>query len=68
MAKRAKNDHPSGRVVSYEDADGITRSVVVESGHLLPDSVPAKVRDDLLEQDGWSEINQSSGQSAGKGK
>jgi hypothetical protein len=63
--KRARYDGPSGTGVdvAYTTNEGEDKSVHVDPGHQLPDDVPAKLRDSLLEQAGWSEVNQAGGSS-----
>lgn len=62
--KRARYDGPSmavevqiprsGDEAEFYSAD----SVIVPRGHLLPDDVPAKIRDELLERPDWAEVDQ----------
>lgn len=53
--KRARYDGPSMAVeVQIPDAE----PVAVQRGHLLPDDVPAKIRDELLERPDWAEVDQ----------
>lgn len=60
--KRARYDGPHTAVVI--DPNGL--NITVERGHLLPvehngENVPAKLRDELLARDDWTEVDQAAG-------
>lgn len=62
MSKRARYDGAHEAVdVHYPPDAPIDQqeSVTVKRGGLLPDEVPAKVRDELLQREDWSEVNQA---------
>jgi hypothetical protein len=61
MSKRARYDGPFPEVlVDLSEGDvNSTDHVTVERGKLLPDSVPAKIRDELLAGPDWSEVKQA---------
>lgn len=70
MSKRARYtgnppgvwvEWPAGEVYVPEE-----NRVFVEPNHLLPDEVPAKVRDELLKGDDFSEVEQSAPTSSAK--
>lgn len=72
--KKARNSGPNDLEVRWFDDSGAQYVVVVESGHELPQeteagvSVPASVRDGLLEQGGdWTEV-QRTGKTKGEGE
>lgn len=61
--KRARYDGPSEAVEVQipHDTEGEfygVESVTVPRGHLLPDDVPAKIRDELLQRPDWAEVDQ----------
>lgn len=59
MSKRARYDGPNPVLVDLNEGD-VTKApnfVQVEPGHLLPADVPAKIRDDLLKGDDWTEVS-----------
>jgi hypothetical protein len=74
MSKRARYDGPypavkvtwpPGRTdVGSEDY----KEWVVEVGHQLPEDAPAKLRDELTATDYWTEVDQASSKSEGKGE
>lgn len=62
MAKRARYTGHRGPQISIEyQTDEGPKQLWVEAGHLLPDDVPASVRDDLLGSDDWTLVDQSTG-------
>jgi hypothetical protein len=70
MSTRARYDGPHDAVEVYLPSG---RTVTVERGHLLPteddagDTIPASVRDSLLEQsDVWSDVKQTTTTSSKK--
>jgi hypothetical protein len=67
MTKRARYDGPGPINVFAPEDTYLTDPIAVnlESGQLLPtetvngDPVPAKLRDELLKSDDWTEVNQA---------
>jgi hypothetical protein len=61
--KRARYDGPATTTVFWppgETRPSQQQKWTVEPGHWLPDDAPAKLRDELLQSDDWTEIEQSS--------
>lgn len=57
MAKRARFDGPEPSLTVYPPGDPYAQPLaVVEKGHLLPEDVPAAIRDELLARDNWTEV------------
>jgi hypothetical protein len=59
MARRARYDGPSDEVNVY-DGEGTAYDkpiATVKRGAFLPDDVPARVRDELLAADNWTEVD-----------
>lgn len=63
MSKRARYDGPHEEVAVYDSEAGINARPVdiVKRGGLLSADVPARIRDELLGREDWSEVQQSSG-------
>lgn len=58
--KRARYDGPHDEVAVQDSEAGIySEAWIVKRGGLLPADVPARVRDDLLAADEWSEVKQA---------
>jgi len=63
--KRARYDGPYEEVAVFdpEAEDGVYAGpvAIVKKGHLLPDDVPARIRDEFLKAANpfWSEVNQA---------
>lgn len=58
--KRARYDGPHEEVLVQDSQAGIySEPWVVKRGSWLPDDAPARVRDDLLASDEWTEVKQS---------
>lgn len=62
VLKRARYDGPH-TAVTVQIPDSTISPFDVERGHLLPtevdgQSIPAKVRDDLLSRQDWTEVDQ----------
>lgn len=73
MTKRARYDGPHEEVIVIDSSadlyeDGGPQRWIVERGHLLPEDVPARIRDELTHKDNpfWSEVNQADQSSAKK--
>lgn len=62
MTKRARYDGPHTEVAVFDPQaeDGVFAGpvAIVQKGHWLPDDVPARIRDELLAGEDWSEVNQ----------
>ena len=59
--KRARyTGNPPGRHIAWPPGEVFPEKVwFVESNHLLPDDVPAKLREELLQTPDFSEVEQS---------
>lgn len=58
--KRARYDGPHEEVAVQDSEAGIySEAWVVKRGGLLPTEAPARVRDDLLKSEEWSEVKQA---------
>lgn len=69
MTKRARFDGPEPSVQVYPAGDVYAQPLAtVERGHLLPEDVPAAVRDELLARDNWTEVDGPTSTSKDKGK
>ena len=64
MSKRARYDGPwpKARVTWPPGETAPEQEWLVEPGHLLPADAPAKLRDELVRGDDWTEVEHSSGQ------
>lgn len=60
-AKRARYDGPHEEVAVFDSEAGIYAEpiAVVERGKLLPAYAPARIRDELLASEWWSEVKQT---------
>lgn len=65
--KRARYDGPHEEVAVYDSQAGVYAEPVdiVKRGGLLTADAPARVRDDLLASEEWSEVNQADPQKKG---
>lgn len=61
MSKRARYDGPFDEVVVVDSQEGVYAQplAVVKRGALLPADAPARIRDELLASDYWSEVKQA---------
>lgn len=73
MTKRVRYEGPHEEVIVGDseqplNEDGSKRQWVVEKGHLLPEDLPVRIRDELLDDENpfWAEVNQSDQSSAKK--
>jgi len=59
--KRARYDGPHEEVAVFDSEAGIYAEpiAVVERGKFLPADVPARIRDELLASEWWSEVKQA---------
>ena len=58
--RRARYDGPYEEVAVQDSEAGIySEPWIVERGGLLPADAPARVRDDLLASEEWSEVKQA---------
>ena len=58
--KRCRYDGPHDEVVVQDSEAGIySEAWIVKRGGLLPADAPARVRDDLLASEEWSEVKQA---------
>jgi hypothetical protein len=65
VTRRARYTGPYEKVDIFDSnaEEGVyaPKLATVERGHLLPADVPARIRDELLAGEDWSEVEQSSG-------
>lgn len=68
MSKRARYVGPYESVTIHWPPGEIVadKTWTVEQNHWLPDDAPAKLRDELLQSDDWSEIEQPADTSSKK--
>lgn len=68
MSKRARYDGPHSEVLVFDGQNDVYAQPVakVKRGGLLPQDVPARVRDELLAGDDWSEVQHSTTSSSTK--
>jgi hypothetical protein len=61
MTKRARYDGPHEAVLIFDSEASVEAPPLaeVQRGGLLPADVPARIRDELLGRDNWSEVNQA---------
>lgn len=61
MTKRARYDGPHEEVAVFDSEAGVYADpvAVVQRGGLLPADVPARIRDELLQSEWWSEVKQA---------
>lgn len=63
MSKRARYDGPHDEVLVFDPEESIEARPIdsVKRGGLLSADVPARIRDELLGRDNWTEVAQSGG-------
>lgn len=61
MTKRARYDGPHEEVVIFDSEAGVDAPAIdtVQRGGLLSVDVPARIRDELLSSEWWSEVKQA---------
>lgn len=59
MPKRARFDGPSDDIQIYDSEEGPYAAPIatVKRGGYLPEDVPARIRDELLARDNWTEVD-----------
>jgi hypothetical protein len=59
MSKRARFDGPHDDVFVFDPEASVEAPPIdhVKRGDLLSNDVPARIRDELLARDNWSEVN-----------
>lgn len=69
MSKRARYDGPYEEVAVFDSEAGIYAPPIdtVRRGGLLSADVPARIRDELLASDSWSEVQHSTSKTSEKG-
>lgn len=67
MSRRARyTGNPPGREIAWPPGEVYPEKVwFVEPNHLVPDDVPAKLRDELLKSDDFSEVEEQSSSKKG---
>lgn len=61
MSKRARYDGPYEEVLVFDPEDGAYGKPIdtVKRGGLLSADAPARIRDELVKSDDWSEVEQN---------
>lgn len=66
MSKRARFDGPYDEVFVFDSEAGVYAQPIdkVKRGGLLSADAPARIRDELVKGDDWSEVEQATGEKA----
>ncbi len=68
MTKRARFDGPHDEILVFDPEAGVYAGPIdaVKRGGLLSVDVPARIRDELLARDNWTEVKQAEAKSEEK--
>jgi hypothetical protein len=68
MTKRARFDGAEAVKVTWPPGEVYPeQTYIVEPGHWLPDDAPAALRDEVLQRDDWTEVQQNTSRTPDKG-